>query len=135
MTQTAKVFALDGEDRAVVEVIRRSACSGDCKSCGGCSGDERVMRVRALNRVNAAVGDRVVIESSTKKVLALAWVAYVLPIILMVAFYFLPVGGEGMKIACSFAGLALGVGICVLYSGALGRKRDYSAEIVEILRK
>lgn len=135
MTQMAKVFSLDGRDGATVEVVRRSACSGDCKSCGGCSGDERVMRVRALNSAGASVGDRVVIESSTKRVLTSAWVAYILPIILMVAFYFIPRGGEGTKIACSFAGLAVGVGLCALYSKALGKKQSFSAEIVEILDK
>lgn len=133
MTQTAKVLSLEKDGVALVEVIRRSACSGDCKSCGGCSGDERVLKVRAKNTAGARAGDRVTLESSTKKVLASAWVAYVLPVILMVVFYFLPSGGEGIRIACSFAGLALGVGLCVLYSKALSKKQSWSAEIVEIL--
>ena len=48
---------------------------------------------------------------------------YLLPILLMIGCYFIPAGGEGLRILCSMAGLAAGVGICVLYSRRAKRQQ------------
>ena len=132
MTQEATVCGLSG-DSAIVEVTRKSACGGDCGTCKGCAHPEQIIRIRTGNSVGADIGDRVIIESSGKRVLVSASVAYILPVLLMIAFYFIPAGSEGTKILLSFTGLALGVLICFIYSRILARSA-IRAEIKSILR-
>lgn len=78
------VKKLDG-DFAVVSVIRRDSCGGNCSSCGGCEKKEAV--TYAENRINAGVGDRVRIESDSKRVLGVAFLLYILPVIVFIAVY------------------------------------------------
>jgi len=132
MTQEAIVYSASGRS-AVVEVSRKSACGGDCGSCKGCHHPEQVIRVTVRNDVEARAGDRVVIESSGRKVFRSAAVAYILPLILMVAFYFLG-SSEGARIALSFLGLGCGVLLCWLYARFVVGKETYRAAIREILR-
>jgi len=134
MTQQAIVLNIDStEGSAVVEVTRQSSCGGDCGSCKGCTHPEQTIRVKAGNAIGAAPGDRVLIETETKKVFVSAYMAYILPLLLMFAFYFLPFGSsEGIKILLSFCGLALGVAICRLYSKRLSEKSSVRAEITKI---
>ena len=78
------VKKLDG-NLAVVSVIRRDSCGGNCSSCGGCEKKEAV--TYAENRINAGVGDRVRLESDSKRVLGVAFLLYILPVIVFVAVY------------------------------------------------
>lgn len=134
MTQEATVYKIDSQDMAVIEVTRKSSC-GDCDNCKGCSDPNRLIRVNAKNGIGAKVGERVMVESETKKVMFSAYIAYILPIILMVTFYFIPrQAGEGMRIFSSFIGLVIGVAICFFYSKNIVAKRHSPATIVRILR-
>ena len=78
------VKKLDG-NLAVVSVIRRDSCGGNCSSCGGCEKKEAV--TYAENRINASVGDRVRLESDSKRVLGVAFLLYILPVIVFIAVY------------------------------------------------
>ena len=78
------VKKLDG-NLAVVSVIRRDSCGGNCSSCGGCGKKEAV--TYAENRINAGVGDRVRLESDSKRVLGVAFLLYILPVIGFIAVY------------------------------------------------
>mgnify|MGYP000003479208 FL=1 len=70
---------------AAVRFVRSSACGENCAMCGGC--DKRTSVVNAKNGIGAATGDRVVIETDTGMVLAGAFFAYIVPIILMFLGY------------------------------------------------
>ena len=136
MKQVALVHSIENESIAVIEVLRKSACSGDCHSCKGCSGHhpEQAIRVRAENAVGAKPGDRVWVESETKEVFASIGIAYILPILLMIGFYFIPFGSEGLQILSSLGGFSLGVFICWLYARRLGQKNAVRAVITDIIR-
>ena len=136
MKQVALVHSIENDQIAVIEVLRKSACSGDCHSCKGCSGHhpEQAIRVRAENPSGAKEGDRVWVESETKEVFTSIGIAYILPILLMIGFYFIPLGSEGLQILSSLVGFALGVGICWLYARRLGQKKTVRAVITDIIR-
>ena len=73
---------------AEVEVTRRSACGHDCAKCGGCGGLEtQTLYVTAFNGVAAQVGDRVLLEGETGRVLGIAVLVYLLPVVLFFIGY------------------------------------------------
>ena len=88
MQQTATVMRLLPENKAELQVHRTTACGHDCSKCGGC-GElvTKPIRVVATNSIGAEVGDSVVITGSTKHVLGLAAVVYVVPFVLFFALY------------------------------------------------
>ncbi len=135
MKQIALVHSIENEHTAIIEVMRKSACSGDCHSCKGCSGHhpEQAIRVRAENSIGAKVGERVWVESETKEVFTSIGIAYILPVLLMIGFYFIPFGSEGLKILSSMGGFGLGVFICWLYSRSLAKKGTVRAVITDII--
>ena len=64
-------------------MTRRSACGHDCAKCGGCGGLEtQTLYVTAFNGVAAQVGDRVLLEGETGRVLGIAVLVYLLPVVL-----------------------------------------------------
>ena len=133
MQQIVKVTRLLEPGYAEVFLTRQSACSGDCGSCGGCSQPMQMIKVTVRNDIGARAGDQVSVETQTKKVFLSAAVTYILPVILMIAFYFLPLAKEGLKIMMSFLGLFAGGLICRAYSRFLAAHPSFTAEIREIL--
>ncbi|MBQ4562408.1 MAG: SoxR reducing system RseC family protein [Clostridia bacterium] len=85
MIQKGKVISLDGE-YAVVEVMRTSGCVG-CSKQEGCIACKKKISTLAYNRVGAAVGDNVTLESESKTVLFYALVVFVLPLVLAIGGY------------------------------------------------
>ncbi len=142
MKTKATVKALLG-DVAVVEAERASACEGCHKKtdgehgCAVCSlvGGERKFTATAENRIGAQVGDTVLIESETSRVMLYAAMVFLLPI--LVAFC-------GFGVASLFTdqtgfqliGALVGFLLCFLglriYSSRLQKKRP-DAVITEIL--
>lgn len=84
MRQTARVIALHPDGTAELAVKRDTAC-GDCASCGGCAAG--TVRVTVENSLKAAVGDTVLVETDTTKVIAIAALVYLLPLLLFFAGY------------------------------------------------
>ena len=98
MTQTAKVKKILSPDLAMVAVKRVSACAHDCSKCvsGGCMMMEHPdLTVRAYNGLQAQEGDVVIVESSSKSILSMAAVVYLLPFALLILGYVLA-GTMGM---------------------------------------
>ena len=69
MTQIATVEKLLPGGYAEISVPRKSACGHDCEECAGCGMTGAAIRARAKNNADAQPGDKVVVESSTKKLL------------------------------------------------------------------
>lgn len=69
--------------RATVRIEKKSACSGECSSCGMC--ENPVYDVEAKNTVNACVGDVVKLYMPTGQVYRAAFLVYMLPILAVFA--------------------------------------------------
>lgn len=126
-------------DLARVEVVRHEACQ-HCKACDFGRSDRVV--VEAANPIGACVGDEVVLELEGARVLGAAFVAYMVPLALMVVGICL--GGAlaraaGRPGSASLFGAILGLAFLVLsYGGVyLYDKRvnpsRFRAEITRIL--
>lgn len=89
MTQIATVRKLKNNGFAEVQVRRQTACGHDCADCAGCTQvitGETVVLVK--NEMNAGLGDMVLIESQSGKILTAAMIVYILPFILFFVGYF-----------------------------------------------
>ena len=69
MTQIATVEKLLPGGYAEISVPRKTACGHDCEECAGCGMTGAAIKARAKNDPNAQPGEKVVVESSTKKLL------------------------------------------------------------------
>ena len=129
-------------NRAVVEVRRKAACDGchknkDGNGCSICTlaGGDAAMRLRVRNPLRAQPGQRVRVETDSRRVLGYAWLVFLRPLIAAAAGWWFGSrfgGTEAWGAGCAVAGMALsfvGVGI---YSAVRVSKRC-DAEIVEIL--
>lgn len=95
METKATVISTEGEF-AIVETKRKSACDGchkqqDGSPCAMCTllGDKAELRTRARNPVGARVGDEVMIESPSGRMLAYGALVFLMPLLLGLLFYFL----------------------------------------------
>ena len=88
MQQTATVTKLLPGNKAELTVHRQTACGHDCTKCGGCG--ELVTKpivVIANNSIGADIGDCVMITGSSKQVLGLAAIVYLVPFVLFFVLY------------------------------------------------
>lgn len=124
MTQDAVVTRVYKNGMAEVAVTRSTACGGNCGNCESCIFQSE-LKALARNAIGAKAGERVVIESSTKKVFGAALLVYIMPLILFLAGYaFGAVLGlnEPGCVLLSFAGLVLG-GVLLVLSQKRGRNK------------
>lgn len=71
------------DDYATIDVRRTSACGDKCGSCsGGCS--VPATRINIRNTIGAEVGNFVEIEMETKNLLKSAFIAYVIPLLMLI---------------------------------------------------
>lgn len=139
MTQNAVVTKLSGDGWAEIEVHRVSACGHDCSQCGGgCAELTRTgpVTVLARNPVGARPGDRVVVESSSKSILGIAALVYLLPLVLFFTGYFIAHAlgaGEGAAIGTGGGCFALSLAISVLADRRAAKRRGEMFSIVSVL--
>ncbi len=109
MDTEAKVLQVDGPS-VTVEVLRQSACSGECKDCSGCS--VKSMKIAAFCDVLVVPGDRVIVSSRKDAVLFGMFIVFILPLILPVVVYLLTAkSGFGIW----FAAIALIVALLLIW--------------------
>ena len=134
MEQQAKVIRIVTDTVAKVAVKRKSACSGDCHTCHGCPHPDEIVMVNADNFVGAQVGDDVIVSSDTGRVLKLAAMLYLMPMVLFFLGYFLMPGGEGARLLVGGAAFVVGILICVYVSrGMKKNNKEMHFAIVEVL--
>ena len=99
MTQIATVEKILPGGMAEISVPRKSACGHDCEECAGCG----------VSR--AEVGQKVVVESSTKNLLGVMLLVYLLPIALFLIGYFATgaLQSEGLRYAVAIAAFLIGI--------------------------
>lgn len=87
MEQIGEVVELRNQ-KALIRIQRVSACGENCAQCeGGCKPTART--VEAFNAIGAQVGDTVKIEMNSGLFLLMAFIGYILPIIICIATYFI----------------------------------------------
>jgi len=120
-----RVSSINKDGWAMVVTERDDACS-NCESAQFCHSLADCSRMESwvLNRVNAVVGDRVIISLSSKSVFKSAMILYILPTLSLfigafggTGFHkYLGIGETGAAILFGFVGLVLGFTIAGLIS-------------------
>ena len=135
MTQIATVERILDTDHAGISVPRKSACGHDCEECAGCGMTGAAVHARASNPIGARPGQKVVVESSTKKMLRIVVLVYLIPVVLFLAGYVitsLVTASVGVQYAVAGAGFVLGIVFAILYDRRLRAKGGLSFTIVRL---
>ena len=117
MTQIATVEKILRGGRAEISVPRKSACGHDCESCSGCGMQGSSTHAVALNPIGAQAGQKVVVESSNKR---LYFASYALT-------------SEGLRYAVAIAAFCLGIVPAILYDRKLKREGGLAFTIIRTL--
>ena len=134
MEQRAQVIRIVSDTVARVAVKRKSACSGDCHTCHGCPHPDEIVMVDADNFVGAQKGDEVIVSSDTNRVLKLAAMLYLMPVVLFFLGYFLMPGGENARGAAGGIAFVVGILVCMYVSRSMKKnKKEMHFNIVEVL--
>ena len=133
MTQIATVERLLDSGFAEISVPRKSACGHDCEECAGCGMTGAAIKARAKNGVGAQPGDKVVVESSTKKLFGVIALVYVLPVIFFLLGYFLTEGlTESWRYAIAIAAAVVSFLPSIFYDRYARRKEILTYEIMRL---
>lgn len=135
MTQIATVEKLLASGLAEIAVPRQSACAHECSECAGCGSTGAVVHARAQNPVGAQPGQKVVVESSTKKLLGIAGLVYLVPLALFLLGYAIGVAAGlsgGMQYLPAAAGFAAGVALSLIYDRKVRKQGGITFTIVRL---
>ena len=78
---------------------RKSACGHDCEECAGCGMTGAAIHARAKDPWGSGRGEKVVVESATRKILGVVALVYLLPVVGFLLGYFLSEGlAEGVAL-------------------------------------
>ena len=133
MTQIATVERLLDSGYAEISVPRKSACGHDCEECAGCGMTGAAIKARARNAVDAQPGDKVVVESSTKKLFGVIALVYVLPVAFFLLGYFLTEGlTENWRYVIAIAAAAVSFLPSIIYDRYAKRKEKLTYQIVRL---
>ena len=133
MTQIATVERLLNNGFAEISVPRKSACGHDCEECAGCGMTGAAIKARARNAVDAQPGDKVVVESSTKKLFGVIALVYLLPVIFFLLGYFLTEGlPEKLRYVIAIAAAVVSFLPSIFYDRYAKRQEILTYEIVRL---
>lgn len=76
MTQIATVEKILPGGFVEISVPRKSACGHDCEECAGCGMTGAAIHARAKDPVGVRPGQKVVVESATRKILGVVALVY-----------------------------------------------------------
>ena len=112
MTQIAPVERILDSGHAEISVPRKSACGHDCEECAGCGVTGAAVHAKALNPIGALPGQKVVVESSTKKMLRIVALVYLIPVALFFLGYLAAMAvtaSVAVQYTAAAAGFILGI--------------------------
>ena len=142
MKTQALVTAVHKDGTATVSIDRRAACDGchkneEGKECSVCSllGGDRTLCTRAKNSLGAEVGDLVLVESATSRMLFYAVLVFLVPLLAAIAGYLIAAalgGAEWLPPAVAGGALVLSFAALAVYSRAVVSAR-VDAQIVAVL--
>ena len=135
MEQIGEVVELRGK-KALVRIRRVSACGENCSECsGGCEPTATV--VSATNGLSAKVGDTVKLQMNSGAFLLLAFIGYILPILICIGAYYAVKKITDSIIAADIAAVSsIVITLLVFYfCDKLPRKSTrFSSRIIKIIR-
>lgn len=134
MTQIATVEKILDSAYAEISVPRKSACGHDCEECAGCGVTGSAVHARAKNSVGAQVGQKVVVESSTKNMLGIVGLVYLIPMVTFLLGYFLTgfLPSESTRYIVAAAAFFAGLIPAILYDRRLRRRGGLAFTIVRL---
>ena len=134
MTQVATVQRIISETYAEIAVPRKSACGHDCEECAGCGISGASVYARARNPIGARPGQKVVVESSSQKLLGIVALVYLTPIVLFFLGYFLTasLASVALRYLVAAVGFFSGILIAVLYDRHMKKQGGLSFTIVRL---
>ena len=134
MTQIATVEKVFHNGTAEISVPRKSACGHDCEECAGCGVSGTSVYATAQNPISAQVGDKVVVESSSKKLLGTMFIVYMLPILLFLLGYFCTGGihSEVLRYLIAIAAFCIGILPAIAYDRHMKKSGGMTFTIVRI---
>ena len=135
MTQIATVERIIDTDHAEISVPRKSACGHDCEECAGCGVSGAAVHAKAANPIGALPGQKVVVESSTQKMLGIVAFVYLIPVALFLAGYLLAAlvtVSVAVQYTIAIAAFLVGIGFAVLYDRRLKARGGISFTIVKL---
>ncbi len=135
MTQIATVERILGDRYAVISVPRKTACGHDCEECAGCGVNGTAVQAKAVNAIGARPGQKVVVESSTQKMLRIIALVYLIPVALFLAGYLaaaLLTASVGIHYLTAAVGFAAGVLVAISYDRKLKARGGLSFTIVRL---
>ena len=134
MTQIATVEEILSGGYATISVPRKSACGHDCEECAGCGVFGSAVRAIADNPVHAQPGQKVVVESSSKRLFGVILLVYMLPVLLFFIGYFATwfIGSEGLRYAIAIFAFFLGVLPAIVYDRHIKRQGGLTFTITRL---
>ena len=108
MTQIATVEKILPGGFVEISGPRKAAGGHDCEECAGCGMTGAAIHARAKDPVGVRPGQKVVVESATRKILGVVALVYLLPVVGFLLGYFLSEGlAEGVRYAIAIGAAAL----------------------------
>jgi len=135
MTQIATVSRIIDSNYAEISVPRKSACGHDCEECAGCGVTGAAVLARAANPIGARIGQKVVVQSDTNKMLSIVALVYFIPVVLFligyVAMAFLT-PDVAIQYGVAIAGFFIGIVAAILYDRKLKERGGLTFTIVRL---
>lgn len=145
ITENAIVVSIEN-NQTWIETQRKSAC-GQCSANKGCGTSvlskvigNKISKIKAINNINAQVGDEVVVGLNEQSMLKGAFMVYMLPLILL--FLFSIVGqlisdnlqmhnSELLVIFFAISGFYIGMRKVKSFSSSISQNEDYQPVILK----
>ncbi len=136
MRETGAIISISGKT-ATIQLSRGAQCDG-CNLCSAFG--ENNMKLEALNKIGARVGDLVEVDVEPQQVVKSSMIMFIFPLIMMIAGYFvgvkfIPPHGQGAGIIGSLGALALAFLLIRLTEGRRNADKLNPAVIVDIAQK
>ena len=124
-------------DNGLAEVVveRSGICGGNCDDCNECR-YENLIKSTVENTINARRGQHVMIETPTLGVVKGALAIYILPIVLLVAGYFVAAAfslSEGMCVLAAFIATVAGVLVARIISKNSFKGNPVPTKIISVI--
>ena len=135
MTQIATVERILDDSHVEISVPRKSACGHDCEECAGCGVSGVSVYAKALNTVGAKPGEKVVVESDTKKMLKIVSFVYLIPVVLFLTGYLVMLAvtaSVAIQYTVAVLGAVVGVLLAVWYDRRVKARGGLSFTIIRV---
>ena len=119
----------------MISVPRKSACGHDCEECAGCGVSGAAVRAKAANPIGARPGEKVVVQSNTKKMLGIVTLVYATPVALFLLGYlaaFFLGAPVAVQYTAAVIGFAAGIAAAIWYDRRLKARGGLSFTIVRL---